>query len=248
MKISDKNTEKFKAHALSAYPQEVCGLLVNGEYVPCKNIFDKPEKGFKIASKELLKYKDKIEVIFHSHPYVDSSIYQNGNKPEWPSYRDMEMWIAFNMKIPWVIYATDGKNISNPILLEDTIEHPLLDRPFIFGIYDCYSVARDWMWQNKKILLKNYPRQWGWWHDNKNLINDQFMTSGWKEIQQEEANIGDGVLMQVSTPVPSHVAIISNTNEIIHHLPYRGSERDYLNRWDKQIVKWLRYESKEKKC
>jgi len=237
--LSDNILKDFEAHVISEYPKEACGLIREGKYVPCKNKATDPTKAFKIAPKDLV---EPYTAIMHSHPYVlgDDS-FKLKNNPGWASARDMEVFIQGTT--PWGIVSTDGTGISDFSWLQDTLTHPLLEREFVHGVYDCYAVVRDWYFQNMGVTLINVPRQYDWWNCGQNLYLDNFIAAGFHEITEQEAGIGDSVLMKVLSPVPNHAAVISGNNQITHHLFHRLSETDSLNKWKKCIVKYLRYKN-----
>lgn len=68
---------RFEAekHALVQAPKEACGLIVNGEYWPCRNIADEPELDFVINPIDYARaaLSGKIEAVVHSHPMGGSA-------------------------------------------------------------------------------------------------------------------------------------------------------------------------------
>lgn len=62
--------EKLLKHVEQCYPEEACGLLIDGDFVPLDNVAENPEEGFEFDSAEYIKYvlESDIEAIIHSHP------------------------------------------------------------------------------------------------------------------------------------------------------------------------------------
>lgn len=232
----------FKAHVLQEYPKEACGLIRQGKYVPCENVHSEPTKAFKIAAKDLI---EPYEAVLHSHPYhLGDDSFKLKNNPAWASARDIEVFNQGNT--PWGIVCTDGEGVSQINWLFNTQSYPVLGREFSHGTFDCYATVRDWYFQERGLDLPNYPRQYDWWNNGQDLYTQNFKDAGFYEITEEEADIGDAVLMRVMSPVPNHAAVISGNNEITHHLFHRLSETDRLNKWKKVIVMYLRNDNVKK--
>lgn len=77
-------------HSLSEYPKEACGIITrNFEYIPCKNISDKPKTSFIIDPMAILTHEDNIWGFYHSHP---------GSADPIPSDRDLKSTIFTEYK------------------------------------------------------------------------------------------------------------------------------------------------------
>jgi cell wall-associated NlpC family hydrolase len=240
MKLKKTTQNRINKHILSQYPNEACGLIVTGDYIPCANIHEEPNRAFRVDSEIVSKYviAGTLEAVIHSHPI---HLYGGNNKtdPRTPTHADQVAWQAG--KWPWAIYATNGTEVSDPLWLDDTVIPPLIGREFIHGVYDCLSIIRDYYRSELNIQLPNHPRSWHWWDNGHNLYEDNFKAFGFYEIPASEARLHDVALFQVASPVINHGAVITGTNEITHHLMHRLSGRDSLARWSKQIVKYIRH-------
>lgn len=238
MMLSAQALEDFKAHTVACYPQEACGLLVNGSFIPTPNSALEPTKTFRIDPLHYVKAAamGTVQAVLHSHPYAltDRHLYP----PEWPSTPDMEAWLANNL--PWGICATDGEGITQLVWLDENNPAPLIGREFIHGINDCYSLIRD-EFKTRGITLKNFARGYGWWETGANLYDDNFTVAGFTTIPMEEATVGDVLLFKVRSAVTNHAAVITDTNEILHHLFHRLSGHDKLSKWTRVINRAIRY-------
>jgi proteasome lid subunit RPN8/RPN11 len=241
MQISQEAQDAFIAHAVQRYPEEACGVLVGGKYIPCTNAAKDPRRDFKISTKELIEVKvqhGKVEAVLHSHPYHPTATHE---RPfEWPSEHDLDSWIK--SKKPWGIAATDGQGISRMVWLDDKNPDPLVGREFIWGKNDCYSLIRDWFKQERKVMLPNFPRQWKFWEQGINLYDDNFAKAGFVEIQPHEVQVGDCCLMRLRGQLAAHAAVITGPDEILHHAMHRLSGHDSLHKWTRQITRFVRYE------
>jgi proteasome lid subunit RPN8/RPN11 len=248
--LTAKNISDIKAHTIRDFPKEACGLIVDGDYLPCFNYATDPNKDFTIAAALQVKLKTdgkKIEAVVHSHP----------GGPLFPTDSDMIGQLATG--VPWVLIATDGEITSTPEIWGGNAEiAPILGRSFMHGIRDCYSLARDTyglgkeklaqqsvLWPLESIILPEFPRADGWWGDTKKLGQtlyvDNFKKAGFVEIPREEAKPGDAFLMKIRSLTLNHCGILTSDGTIIHHLPGRLSHRTPAGIWARAAEIWVRY-------
>ena len=239
MKLNDKTLQDFEAHVLACYPEEACGLVVNDEFVPCKNVHETPLTDFRIDGPELVaaRSRGELQAVLHSHPY--SATQHHESPPEWPSTADMQCWLGDD--VPWGIVATEGQGLTRMVWLDEANPEPLVGREFIHGINDCYSVVRDWFRIERGITLKNFPRGFGWWNTDQNLYAKNFAIAGFEEIPLEQIQIGDCLLMHIGSGVIRHAAVVTGHNEITHHMFHRLSGVDSLSKWNRCIAKAVRF-------
>ncbi|WP_231117423.1 hypothetical protein [Piscirickettsia salmonis] len=68
------------------------------------------------------------------------------------------------------IVALNQHAVTDAIVFgEQLFTQQLLERPFLHGIFDCYSLIRDFYAVEKKIFLPDFPRQRSWW-EIENII------------------------------------------------------------------------------
>jgi proteasome lid subunit RPN8/RPN11 len=247
MRLPDQVVKDFEKHVLSEYPREACGLVVNGRYVPCKNIHEEPTKHFRISPQEmvLIQTEKPAEALLHSHPYKSTDVHRDGYRPEYPSATDIDHFNHWGM--PWGIVSTDGGGLSEFVWLDDQNRPPLYGRYFIWGVQDCFSLVRDWFKEVRGINLYNVPRSYGWWHnkDAPQLFEEWFAKVGFKVIPSKEATIGDVALMRMgdrhSASVINHCGVIVNHNTLLHQGNGAFYSRDCrMDLWQKSIAKFIR--------
>ena len=239
MQLSISTLKEFEKHVLQEYPSEACGLVVNDNYIPCKNIHPDPSQHFKIDNLDYIRATayGEVQAVLHSHPY---NKHQSSKWPvEWPTTADMQSWMSGN--IPWGICATEGAGITQLVWLDEDHPQELEGREFAHGINDCYSLIRDWFRLNRSIVLPNFARGIEWWYAGKNLYDENFEKAGFETIKLEEATIGDCVMMKVASDVTNHAAVITGHNQIMHHLFNRLSGTDSLSKWNRCIIRAVRY-------
>jgi cell wall-associated NlpC family hydrolase len=107
-------------------------------------------------------------------------------------------------------------------------------------------LARDWYAEKMGLNLGDYERRGEWWNKGLNTFVDNFMNEGFVAMEPEaEPQWGDALLMQLQSPVPSHVAVYVGNDLILHHLRDRLSSRDLLSGYyQKNTTHVLRHKSR----
>ncbi|QGP57460.1 NlpC/P60 family protein (plasmid) [Piscirickettsia salmonis] len=239
----------FKAYALEQYPKEAVGLILPADhFMPCPNLSITPEESFCIDPTQLIDTPSGT-LLIHSHPDGTAE----------PSLADMVG--QRDTGLLWGIVALNQHAITDAIVFgEQLFTQQLLERPFLHGIFDCYSLIRDFYAVEKKIFLPDFPRQRSWWEIEKyNLYERYFTEAGFIEVDKASPlHRGDVLLMRVGrTTCINHGAIylgedcrlkedrntVSLPGMILHHLCDNLSRREMLSEWQKRIAKVVRYEN-----
>ncbi len=252
--------EAAKRHARERYPEESCGYVVDGVYVPAKNVLNDPEThdstdahcqcrlcAFQMGEDDVERCMLEGELILHSHP----------NGPVYPSKADMAG--QERTGLPWGIIALDDERIGDPEIWGDTWpKAPILGRTFMHGIRDCYTLVRDTFaagkdqlakdgitteWPFDPIYLRDDARDDNWWEGEDNFYDD-FASHGFHEIHLEEARAGDCFLVKIRSEKFNHAGVLVASDLILHHLPGRMSRREPAGLWARAAGRWLRYGGK----
>jgi proteasome lid subunit RPN8/RPN11 len=217
-------------HARAQYPRESCGFVIGDAYVPLENRHPEPEKSFRIANADWPTDRATVQAIIHSHP----------NGPAWPSGGDMQQQIATD--IPWGIVPTDGVGCLDTVWWGDfVLDLPLIERSFVHGVTDCLGLIRAWFWQERQILIPDYPRSYEWWLNGQNMYLDHFDDAGFFEVDRDEARPGDVALIRYKSEVPNHGGIVLPRGLVLHHLDRRLSRREPLGPWLRKVTHFLRH-------
>lgn len=241
-----------KAHARAEFPKESCGFVVAGNYVACENKSDEPTKHFVIEDElfDEAMLAGKVDAIVHSHP--GGQIF--------PSEHDMRQQMATN--VPWAIIPLNDTSFGDITCWGDDLPvAPLVGRPFVHGIFDCYSLVRDVfrlggetlskegiVWPGKPVELPEVPRADNWWQSGADLYIDYLEPQGFKPISMSEARPGDGFLISLgdSRANPkkrlNHAGLLLGDGMILHHLPTRLSRREPAGLWGRAADLWVRNE------
>jgi cell wall-associated NlpC family hydrolase len=236
----------FKADVLNRWPQEACGFVVDGNYIPAPNSAAEPLQDFRISALDRMRIVGdrKIDAVLHSHPYrIDAA---PKYPAQWPSTKDMETYLT--MQVPWGIVSTEGETTSDVVWLDDDLilNTPLEGRTFTHGVFDCYSAIRSWFWQERQIRLPDFARGMDWWDETgKDLYDTNFENVGFKTVQPEDVTVGDCVMVRIRSSVVNHAAVVTGPASVYHHAFGRlsGHDEGWLQKWNKHIVRCVRYQA-----
>lgn len=243
--ISNDLVTAIQEEGARQYPNEACGVVIRkgrkSIVIPCKNNSEHPRHHFVIDIADYAAAADIGEVIGIWHTHVE--------EPQTPSIADKAG--CENSELPWYIvgiYKTnDGFVFSNLEILEPSgFELDYLERPYAFGVLDCWSLVRDYYRREYGMKLGDYPRIERFWAEGFNFFGENWKKEGFRQLIDEEPQPGDLFLIQTdSTGNPNHIAIYIGNEMILHHCHGRLSRRDiYGGYWQKHTTHHLRHESK----
>lgn len=247
IKISKAVEKLIRQSAVEEYPKEACGVLTKqGKKllaVKCVNISDEPTQRFVISTEEYRKHLDSCDVygIWHTHV----------NEPPQPSETDIAACNATG--VDWFILSI-SKDEFNSIsfselvhLAPKDVDDAYLERPYIYGIKDCFTLVRDYYRRefNIEILHRadGYPEVSDWQSKGLNLLSDHYKKAGFVNLGNLEPQIGDLFLIQMSTAATDHIAIYIGNDRILHHCMGRLSTEDIYGGgyWQKHTTASLRW-------
>lgn len=211
-------------HAKEQDPKESCGLLVEikgkEKYFPCGNLSTYSQQCFIIDPDDYVKAEESgnILAVVHSHPVTP------------PTASQADKISCENSELPWHIVnpKTEQWGYYEP----NGYKPPLIGRPWVWGITDCWSLVRDWYKEEKNIILRDWERPTT---PQQFLENPLFESCAWRtgfrELRTDEKLInGDVLLMSILNPTLNHVAIFLD-GDVLHHLADRISCKEPYNQW-----------------
>lgn len=227
------------------YPNEAVIGITARKAIPLTNIHPEPLDHFLVDSNEFYKHKFKGLVHSHTrHPSKPSETYTTYYDIRTPSMADMQLQQSLDM--PMGIIGYDGENMTEVLWFPD-IDSSIMDKPFIYGVYDCFRVAKAWYWQNKKIKLIDHPREFDW-RQVHDLFNSKYKEAGFESIDKSLPLIeGDLVLFKINSEYENHVGVYVGDGKILHHFSNRAPAIENYAKWRSKITKHLRYRGNDKK-
>ena len=243
-KLIEKTIKRFAAEE---YPNEACGVIAKmGKKlvaIKCTNVADDPVNRFVISSEEYRSHLDNENVygIWHSH--TDES-------PQ-PSPTDI---VACNATaVDWFIIGVN-KGDFDTLYYSDIVHlSPLegcddyLERPYIYGVKDCFTLVRDYYKNEFGIAIdfraKGYPELTEWMFQGINMLVDSYRSAGFVEMVDAEPIIGDLFLIKMSPDITDHIAVYIGDDRIMHHCEGRLSTTDVYGGgfWQKHTTHTLRH-------
>ena len=246
MKLNAKLKKQLMVAASEAYPEEMCGVVIDGEFIRLPNIAQDAQNHFEIDHQALVAVEDRgeIQAYVHSHP-DGTAIASAYDKDQ----------IELHGK-PWIICAYPDLDFQ--VFKPCGYKAPLIGRNYYHGWQDCYSLVRDFYSRELNIQLPDFERADHWWEskDNTSLYLQHYQQAGFYEVS--EPQYGDMLVCRVGrTEHPNHALIwlgdqwqlksetvekaIGNTL-VLHHPYNQCSKREvYGQNWAERTVLILRH-------
>jgi len=229
--INDAIKAEALAYAQAEDPLEACGLIVviDGaqQFRPCLNLADEPELDFLLDPDAYRAAEDAGEVValFHSHPAT----------PPEPSDADRLSCEASGL--PWLI--ANPKTEAWAELEPNGYRAPLIGRPWVWGVSDCWTLVRDW-YAEQGHSLPDWPRpRTPAEFEAAPLFADLWREAGFVEIDPADIAEGDAVLMAIGNHILNHVGVYVGEQMMLHHLRGRLSSRDLYGGWLQKQTGWV---------
>lgn len=244
----------IKAHCLAVPDQEACGLVYNNiatnelGVIIGENVSPEPQKAFVInqATVDQLTAEKKLVAYFHSHltgnqisvidRYVSETIYKN-----------------------CIIYFIETDSFYE---YEPTgYEVPLVGRPYLLGVLDCYTLVKDYFRRMLNIELTDIVHPVRYASDIKKFVEQvqqlnpdeaaqapdflfsHLQANSFVEVDRNSLRKHDILLMQPHLSIwPSHLAVYLGNNQFLHQKYKKKSTVESLSDFfQRKTIKVMRH-------
>jgi proteasome lid subunit RPN8/RPN11 len=198
-------------HAEREFPNECCGIVVDGQYQSFHNDSTEPEDTFVINNKKFYDYylNKQIQYLVHSH----------NNKDHASSIDQIK---ADDLELPSIIInIRDGKFAE---LFYLRVSTPLVGRPFRFGCWDCLQLVYDFYKEKYKVKLPNPPRDIVFLDNNHKFFEEYLEELTQFEVVEIDDLQEDDILFYIADGRVIHVGIYLSEEKCLHHWFNRKSD------------------------
>lgn len=215
-------------HAKTCWPNEACGAVIDGVFIPFENRAADPGQTFLIqdgAFDEAYR-QGRVQCVIHSH-----------NDYPHASQEDQQQQQALD--VPFGIINMRNKSVMHVVFWgRDLPREPLVGRQFFFGVWDCFAVVRDFIRERFRVVAPDPPREFGFWFREERIF-EQFMGPGQLPFRQVDLRDlrPDDILFygRNGTRNINHCAVMRDNGLALHHFQNQISrefpavyEREYL--------------------
>ncbi len=219
--------EDVKQYVYENADIEACGLISvekgRVRWNPCPNVAENPKHDFIIDPLDYKKVADKGDIVgvVHSHPAAR------------PVPSTVDRAACDRLGVPWYIFGENDEWIKlEP--KENTYE--LVGRPFVFGVYDCFTILQDY-YKPLDIIIPPYDYEWNFWEKGKNLYLENYTNEGFVKVTDGSLQVHDLIIMALNSNIANHAGIYVGRGRMLHHAPNRLSCRDNYNGIWNQITR-----------
>jgi len=217
---------------------ECCGLIIIDKYIknfplfkllPFTNLstYSNNEFEMDIDKFTLVKKTKNIYAIYHSHVAPNST----------ETFSGVDINLSETYKIPIIVYCPITKkfNFYKPF----SLNYDYLNRGFLVGVRDCYSLVRDYYHKELKIDIPDIYRSYTF-KENYDLVNE-IKKFNFKNVLDGEIQKNDVIIIEKSSLQGKYTFLIYiGNNKVLNHSD-EISQIEYYQKYDKYIKTIVRY-------
>lgn len=204
----------------SASPErETCGfILANGAVVEVANVARDPANQFEISPADYAA-NDALGIagVWHTHLTLEA-------------FSPLDQQVLLADPMPWAIYCLATGTF---IQCEPGAPAPLIGRPFVYGIYDCYSLSSDFL-AGLGVTMPPWPRgRYGEWNQPGFLPFDDQASAIGAPVLGGDYQRGDILLFNLGDHAghTDHIGVFIDHQRFLHHPADRTSRIDRFGSW-----------------
>ena len=253
IKVTKTTQETIQEEARRCYPNEACGFIVKQgrkqkaiaviNNAPVNDIL-KRQTTFVINPDQYIEVEENNEIIAVWHSHVEES-----NKASLADIAGCN-----NSNLPYLItsiYKVDNGFVFSErlnVITPTNQKAELIGRPYVFGVFDCWSLVVDFLKVKCNIeISNNYPRVEEFWKNNKPFFSLHYKDESLNLVTDNSFKIGDVFMFQTDNSGEiSHCGVYVGNDKFLHHAEDRLSKEDiYGGYWLKHTVLHLRHKDNE---
>lgn len=197
--------------------EEVCGVLVakqgRFEVIQLPNIAVNKQETFQM---DVLKYADDLAFCWHTHPGEFSV--------DGPT--DPDKYSAAVMRMPMCVYVQRTGKFH--YWQHGDYHASILNRPWCPGIFDCFALVRDAIYEFWDIKMPDLDRTYIHATHGIHRIEDYFTPAGCELVHKSEVG-RVAVMNHGGAKLPNHVALFVSKTSILHQMRGQTSRIDFYS-------------------
>lgn len=200
----------ISVHGQACLPNEACGVIIETDtelhFIPCRNARPTPY-GFEIDVLAYAQAEDKGKVVAIVHTHVHGSAKASAG----------DKLGCEQTGLPWVIMTIPQEVVQ--VIEPCGFAVGLLERPFEWGVFDCFTLVRDYYAEKLAIAFPTVePYEREFWKKGQDLYG-RFEQFGFVQLHDAELQAHDVLLVRIRSPTyANHAAIYLGNNQIMHHV------------------------------
>ncbi len=211
----DQAIQQAIDHAREVFPLESCGAIIDDEYVRFENMAEDKANSFLIDSPvfDLAYQNNEVQAVIHSHD----------NDPA-ASIEDQEQQMA--LEIPFGIINLVNKSVTHMSFWGDTLPvEPLVRRHFFYGVWDCFSLVRDYFRLKHGITIENIPREYGFWNRGESMFEVFMNEFDVDPVSLDDIRANDVLFYNLhGTRYLNHCGVLQDNGLVLHHFENHVSQ------------------------
>jgi proteasome lid subunit RPN8/RPN11 len=218
--LTQYQKNKIKNHCIEKYPEEACGIGLNGgAIIICENQSEDKNNFFSIHKEVSDKFKGQIDFVFHSHC-----------KDKFATFSDADEQASIKTKTPYVLYNVLTDEFKK---FEPKGDLPYEGRVLIPGFIDCSSLAQDYYKKELNIDLPtmNHPFRFHrfnktfvkmckeyWEKNDSRVLLDFYLEKGFVEV--DSPRLHDLIIsnsFSFVSNVFTHISVYLDSNRVLDY-------------------------------